>query len=93
MARSDDGPKSSSASGDQTTAAEGGSEVDETSYDEEYEALNAAMDEINACLDHIEQKNNDLFAQMRQFLEATKQEEMELEEDASVRTDDSGYQP
>ncbi|EEC19802.1 hypothetical protein IscW_ISCW024828 [Ixodes scapularis] len=51
------------------------------------------MDEINACLDHIEQKNNDLFAQMRQFLEATKQEEMELEEDASVRTDDSSYQP
>ncbi|CAN8019491.1 unnamed protein product [Ixodes persulcatus] len=93
MARSDDGPKSGSGSGDQAAAAGGGSEIDETSYDEEYEALNAAMDEINACLDHIEQKNNDLFAQMRQFLEATKQEEMELEEDSSMPTHDSGYQP
>ncbi|KAH9361662.1 uncharacterized protein LOC144153680 [Haemaphysalis longicornis] len=41
-------------------------------YAEEYEALSTAMDEINACLDVLERKNNELFLQMRKLLDEHK---------------------
>ncbi|KAL3198433.1 hypothetical protein MRX96_014255 [Rhipicephalus microplus] len=55
--------------------------------DEECEALNEAMDKINACLDALERKNNALVQQMRQLLEKTKRSDSDpaaMEENEQV---------
>ncbi|XP_023227147.1 UPF0184 protein-like [Centruroides sculpturatus] len=44
---------------------------------QEYEALNLAMDQLNSCLDVLEQQNNSLNAELRQFIETHKKEESE----------------
>ncbi|XP_072422078.1 bublin coiled-coil protein [Chiloscyllium punctatum] len=50
----------------------------EEASDEEYVALNLMLDQINSCLDNLEEKNDVLNAKLRELLESNRQVRMEF---------------
>ncbi|KAE8583076.1 hypothetical protein XENTR_v10020418 [Xenopus tropicalis] len=45
----------------------------EATGDEDYAALDFMLDQINFCLDHLEEKNDQLHAQLQELLESNRQ--------------------
>ncbi|XP_051892841.1 UPF0184 protein C9orf16 homolog [Pristis pectinata] len=45
---------------------------------EEYDALNLMLDQINSCLDNLEEKNDVLNAKFQELLESNRQARMEF---------------
>ncbi|XP_043576504.1 UPF0184 protein C9orf16 homolog isoform X3 [Chiloscyllium plagiosum] len=50
-----------------------GQQEEEEAADEEYVALNLMLDQINSCLDNLEEKNDVLNAKLRELLESNRQ--------------------
>merc|ERR1711978_548536 len=46
---------------------------------EEFSALDRQLDELNSVLDAIEAKNDDIHGKLKQFLQASRQERLELQ--------------
>ncbi|XP_059494246.1 UPF0184 protein C9orf16 homolog [Stegostoma tigrinum] len=60
-------------------------EEDEAS-EEEYAALNLMLDQINSCLDNLEEKNDVLNAKLRELLESNRQVRMEFRQQVQAPT-------
>ncbi|XP_028919218.1 UPF0184 protein C9orf16 homolog [Ornithorhynchus anatinus] len=49
----------------------------------EYAAINSMLDQINTCLDHLEEKNDHLHAQLKELLESNRQTRLEFQQQLS----------
>merc|ERR1712018_324550 len=56
---------------------------------EEFSALDRQLDELNSVLDAIEAKNDDIHGKLKQFLEASRQERLELQSSNSSTSDNT----
>ncbi|KAM4647505.1 bublin coiled-coil protein [Amazona ochrocephala] len=64
--------------------------------EEEYAAINSMLDQINSCLDHLEEKNDYLHACLKELLESNRQTRLEFQqqsEQQSMEADVQGSQP
>ncbi|XP_069729414.1 bublin coiled-coil protein [Phaenicophaeus curvirostris] len=64
--------------------------------EEEYAAINSMLDQINSCLDHLEEKNDYLHASLKELLESNRQARLEFQqqsEQQNMETDVQGSQP
>ncbi|XP_049688333.1 bublin coiled-coil protein [Accipiter gentilis] len=64
--------------------------------DEEYAAINSMLDQINSCLDHLEEKNDYLHACLKELLESNRQTRLEFQqqsEQQNMEADVQGSQP
>ncbi|XP_073397212.1 bublin coiled-coil protein [Dendrobates tinctorius] len=52
----------------------------EVSAEEDYAALDFMLDQINFCLDHLEEKNDLLHAQLQDLLESNRQARRDFQE-------------
>lgn len=62
----------------------------------EYAAINSMLDQINSCLDHLEEKNDYLHACLKELLESNRQTRLEFQqqsEQQSMEADVQGSQP
>ncbi|KAM8796604.1 bublin coiled-coil protein [Eudromia elegans] len=48
--------------------------------EEEYAAINSMLDQINSCLDHLEEKNDYLHACLKELLESNRQTRLEFQQ-------------
>ncbi|XP_036603943.1 UPF0184 protein C9orf16 homolog isoform X1 [Trichosurus vulpecula] len=46
----------------------------------EYAAINSMLDQINTCLDHLEEKNDHLHARLKELLESNRQTRVEFQQ-------------
>ncbi|XP_070614940.1 bublin coiled-coil protein [Erythrolamprus reginae] len=46
----------------------------------EYAAINLMLDQINSCLDHLEEKNDHLNTQLKELLESNRQTRLEFQQ-------------
>lgn len=53
-------------------------ENDDDFNDEEYEAINAMLDQINSCLDDLEERNDSLNGKLHELLESNRQARLEF---------------
>merc|ERR1712179_100017 len=56
---------------------------------EEFSALDRQLDELNSVLDAIEAKNDDIHGKLKQFLETSRQERLELQTSNSSISDNT----
>ncbi|KAM9370955.1 bublin coiled-coil protein [Phaethornis superciliosus] len=64
--------------------------------EEEYAAINSMLDQINSCLDHLEEKNDYLHACLKELLESNRQTRLEFQQQSkqqNMETDVQGSQP
>uniref|UniRef100_A0A8B9EMZ6 Uncharacterized protein n=1 Tax=Anser cygnoides TaxID=8845 RepID=A0A8B9EMZ6_ANSCY len=64
--------------------------------DGEYAAINSMLDQINSCLDHLEEKNDYLHACLKELLESNRQTRLEFQqqsEQQNMEADGQGSQP
>ncbi|XP_010190409.1 PREDICTED: UPF0184 protein C9orf16 homolog [Mesitornis unicolor] len=66
----------------------------------EYAAINSMLDQINSCLDHLEEKNDYLHACLKELLESNRQTRLEFQQQQQqqsqqqdMETDVQGPQP
>ncbi|XP_047911308.1 bublin coiled-coil protein isoform X1 [Anser cygnoides] len=62
----------------------------------EYAAINSMLDQINSCLDHLEEKNDYLHACLKELLESNRQTRLEFQqqsEQQNMEADGQGSQP
>nr|XP_010299984.1 PREDICTED: UPF0184 protein C9orf16 homolog [Balearica regulorum gibbericeps] len=62
----------------------------------EYAAINSMLDQINSCLDHLEEKNDYLHACLKELLESNRQTRLEFQqqsEQQNTEADVQGSQP
>ncbi|XP_068270230.1 bublin coiled-coil protein [Nyctibius grandis] len=75
---------------------DGGDEDGDSFGEAEYAAINSMLDEINSCLDHLEEKNDYLHACLKELLESNRQARLEFQqqsEQQSMEADVQGSQP
>ncbi|XP_032089253.1 UPF0184 protein C9orf16 homolog [Thamnophis elegans] len=66
----------------------GGEEEEEEGYGEaEYAAINLMLDQINSCLDHLEEKNDHLNSQLKELLESNRQARLEFQQQQQLGQD------
>uniref|UniRef100_A0A8C4TXK1 Uncharacterized protein n=1 Tax=Falco tinnunculus TaxID=100819 RepID=A0A8C4TXK1_FALTI len=61
-----------------------------------YAAINSMLDQINSCLDHLEEKNDYLHACLKELLESNRQTRLEFQqqsEQQNTEADVQGSQP
>uniref|UniRef100_A0A8C5SBI2 Uncharacterized protein n=1 Tax=Laticauda laticaudata TaxID=8630 RepID=A0A8C5SBI2_LATLA len=54
----------------------------------EYAAINLMLDQINSCLDHLEEKNDHLNTQLKELLESNRQTRLEFQEQQQLSQDE-----
>ncbi|XP_075295389.1 bublin coiled-coil protein isoform X2 [Opisthocomus hoazin] len=62
----------------------------------QYAAINSMLDQINSCLDHLEEKNDYLHACLKELLESNRQTRLEFQqqsEQQNMEADVQGSQP
>ncbi|KFW77277.1 UPF0184 protein C9orf16, partial [Manacus vitellinus] len=62
----------------------------------EYAAINSMLDQINSCLDHLEEKNDYLHTCLKELLESNRQARLEFQqqnEQLNMGADGQGPQP
>ncbi|XP_035411174.1 bublin coiled-coil protein [Cygnus atratus] len=85
----EDGAGAGAGAGDGAEAGDGFGE-------EEYAAINSMLDQINSCLDHLEEKNDYLHACLKELLESNRQTRLEFQqqsEQQNMEADGQGSQP
>ncbi|XP_071430314.1 bublin coiled-coil protein [Pithys albifrons albifrons] len=68
----------------------------DTFGEEEYAAINSMLDQINSCLDHLEEKNDYLHSCLKELLESNRQARLEFQqqnEQLNMGADAQGSQP
>ncbi|XP_045429612.1 bublin coiled-coil protein isoform X2 [Pipistrellus kuhlii] len=64
-------------------------EDEEDSFgDAEYAAINSMLDQINTCLDHLEEQNDHLHARLQELLESNRQTRLEFQQQLGEDLDD-----
>uniref|UniRef100_A0A8C6YD35 Bublin coiled coil protein n=1 Tax=Naja naja TaxID=35670 RepID=A0A8C6YD35_NAJNA len=53
----------------------------------EYAAINHMLDQINSCLDHLEEKNDHLNTQLKELLESNRQTRLEFQQQQQLGQD------
>ncbi|KAM6399957.1 bublin coiled-coil protein [Rhynochetos jubatus] len=78
----------------------GGNDDDDDDGDsfgeEEYAAINSMLDQIDSCLDYLEEKNDSLHACLKELLESNRQARLEFQqqsEQQNTEADAQGSQP
>ncbi|XP_015680710.1 UPF0184 protein C9orf16 homolog [Protobothrops mucrosquamatus] len=76
----------------------GGQEEEEEEEEEgfgeaEYAAINLMLDQINSCLDHLEEKNDHLNTQLKELLESNRQTRLEFQQELGQEGDPGKAQP
>ncbi|XP_075573206.1 bublin coiled-coil protein [Pelecanus crispus] len=74
----------------------GGGDDGDSFGEEEYAAINSMLDQINSCLDHLEEKNDYLHACLKELLESNRQTRLEFQqqsEQQNMEPDVQGSQP
>ncbi|KAJ8286831.1 hypothetical protein GJAV_G00043790 [Gymnothorax javanicus] len=67
-------------------------EMDEEEFnEEEYAAINSMLDQINSCLDDLEERNDALNDKLQELLESNRQVRLEFREQLNERS--PGDQP
>ncbi|XP_064026979.1 bublin coiled-coil protein [Pogoniulus pusillus] len=63
--------------------------------EEEYASINSMLDQINSCLDHLEEKNDYLHACLKELLESNRQTRLEFQQQSEqqMEADVQGPQP
>ncbi|XP_054249388.1 bublin coiled-coil protein [Indicator indicator] len=64
--------------------------------EEEYASINSMLDQINSCLDHLEEKNDYLHACLKELLESNRQTRLEFQQQSEQQereADAQGPQP
>ncbi|KFV64079.1 UPF0184 protein C9orf16, partial [Dryobates pubescens] len=62
----------------------------------EYASINSMLDQINSCLDHLEEKNDYLHACLKELLESNRQTRLEFQRQSAQQgreADAQGAQP
>ncbi|KAL7978490.1 hypothetical protein Chor_004307 [Crotalus horridus] len=59
----------------------------------EYAAINLMLDQINSCLDHLEEKNDHLNTQLKELLESNRQTRLEFQQQLGREGDSGKGQP
>ncbi|KAF2976041.1 hypothetical protein EK904_004990 [Melospiza melodia maxima] len=62
----------------------------------EYAAINSMLDQINSCLDHLEEKNDHLHICLKELLESNRQTRLEFQQQSkqlNTGADVQGSQP
>ncbi|KFW00036.1 UPF0184 protein C9orf16, partial [Eurypyga helias] len=62
----------------------------------EYAAINSMLDQIDSCLDYLEEKNDSLHACLKELLESNRQARLEFQqqsEQQNTEADAQGSQP
>nr|KAF6283034.1 hypothetical protein mPipKuh1_001908 [Pipistrellus kuhlii] len=54
----------------------------------EYAAINSMLDQINTCLDHLEEQNDHLHARLQELLESNRQTRLEFQQQLGEDLDD-----
>lgn len=73
-----------------------GDEDGDSFGEEEFAAINSMLDQINSCLDHLEEKNDYLHACLKELLESSRQTRLEFQqqsEQQNMEADVQGSQP
>ncbi|KAK2816148.1 hypothetical protein Q7C36_022419 [Tachysurus vachellii] len=71
--------KMSGLNGDPELIADDGIIEDEDDFnEEEYAAINSMLDQINSCLDNLEERNDALNGQLHELLESNRQARQEF---------------
>ncbi|XP_034294652.1 bublin coiled-coil protein [Pantherophis guttatus] len=66
----------------------GEEEEEEEGFGEaEYAAINLMLDQINSCLDHLEEKNDHLNTQLKELLESNRQTRLEFQQQQQLGQD------
>ncbi|XP_063172460.1 bublin coiled-coil protein [Candoia aspera] len=77
----------------------GGEEEEEEEEEEggfgeaEYAAINLMLDQINSCLDHLEEKNDHLNTQLKELLESNRQTRLEFQQQLGQDGDPQKAEP
>ncbi|XP_039576085.1 UPF0184 protein C9orf16 homolog [Passer montanus] len=77
-------------------AGDEGDEGGDTFEEEEYAAINSMLDQINSCLDHLEEKNDHLHVCLKELLESNRQTRLEFQQQSkqlNTGADVQGSQP
>ncbi|XP_058015617.1 bublin coiled-coil protein [Ahaetulla prasina] len=53
----------------------------------EYASINLMLDQINSCLDHLEEKNDHLNTQLKELLESNRQTRLEFQQQQQLGQD------
>ncbi|XP_030625078.1 bublin coiled-coil protein [Chanos chanos] len=61
--------------------------------EEEYAAINTMLDEINSCLDDLEQRNDTLNGKLHELLESNRQARQEFRAQCNKGTEDQQQPP
>nr|XP_005992141.1 PREDICTED: UPF0184 protein C9orf16 homolog [Latimeria chalumnae] len=64
--------------------------LEDTCSEEEYMAINSMLDQINSCLDNLEETNKSLNAKLMELLESNRQIRQEFKEMASAGMHQTG---
>ncbi|KAM8934276.1 bublin coiled-coil protein [Pelodytes ibericus] len=64
--------------------------VGEVSGEEDYAALDFMLDQINFCLDHLEEKNDHLHSQLQDLLESNRQARRDFQLQQQLSQSDTG---
>lgn len=56
----------------------------------EYAAINSMLDQINSCLDNLEERNDALNGQLHELLESNRQARQEFRQKATGGTESTG---
>ncbi|NXN15203.1 CI016 protein, partial [Indicator maculatus] len=71
----------SGPNGELQAPEDGGRDSDSDGFgEEEYASINSMLDQINSCLDHLEEKNDYLHACLKELLESNRQTRMEFQQ-------------
>ncbi|XP_056111065.1 UPF0184 protein C9orf16 homolog [Rhinichthys klamathensis goyatoka] len=84
----------SGPNGDPNISADDGIIEDEDEFsDEEYAAIDSMLDQINSCLDDIEEKNDSLNGKLHELLESNRQARRDFREQLSDEERDHPHPP
>uniref|UniRef100_A0A8C8YBT7 Bublin coiled-coil protein n=1 Tax=Prolemur simus TaxID=1328070 RepID=A0A8C8YBT7_PROSS len=81
----------SGPSSDLIAPVEAGAEDEDDGFGEaEYTAINTMLDQINSCLDQLEEKNDNLHARLQELLKSNRQTRLEFQQQlGEAPSDDS----
>ncbi|XP_074067157.1 bublin coiled-coil protein [Macrotis lagotis] len=83
----------SGPNGDLPVPAEAGAGEEDCFGEAEYAAINSMLDQINTCLDHLEEKNDHLHARLKELLESNRQTRVEFQKQQQQQLSESPPAP
>ncbi|XP_061867706.1 bublin coiled-coil protein [Colius striatus] len=82
----------SGPNGEPHVPARGADDDGDSFGEEEYAAINSMLDQINSCLDHLEEKNDYLHACLKELLESNRQTRLEFQQQSEQQSEETKVQ-